>query len=326
MRKALLTLVMLGSLSTAAMAADVKLSGNFGYRFDSIEAGALPKSEADRLRAELIVDAKVNDKVKAVVGLSTGTFNSRWNDFGGNAGLKDVNLHLAYVEYAALDHVKVKLGKMHQPWATSSSLFFDRDVKPEGVAVSFDHGSGLFANVSSLKLVEGGALDDSRVQSLQVGLQKKIAGLDFKGGVALHDHQVKGAAADHNLQQVFGEVGTKFAGKPVVVFADYMKNDKAKTGDTALAYGVKFGSAKKAQEWDLAVFHQKVEANAQFGLWQDSDFAGGQGNSKGYGLTAGYVVADGWRVNAKYFDVERNITARKPEDYKRLQLDLNYMF
>ena len=76
-------------------------------------------------------------------------------------------------------------------------------------------------------------------------------------------------------------------------------------------------------KWDASVFHQKVEANAQYGLWHDSDFAGAQGNHKGYGLTAGYKVAKGWKVNAKYFDVERG--ANK-EDYKRLQLDLNYMF
>lgn len=322
MRKALLTLVMLGSLSTAAMAADAKLSGNFGYRFDSIEAGTAPKSEADRMRAELIVDAKVNDKVKAVVGLSTGSFNSRWNDFGGNAGLKDVNLHLAYVEYAAMDNVKVKLGKMHQPWATSSSLFFDRDVKPEGVAVSFDHGSGLFANASSLKLVEGGSNPDTRVQSLQVGLKKDLGALSFKGAAGIHNHPTIGGK-DVDLQQLFGEVGTKVAGIPVSGFVDYMKNDKAKTGDTALAYGVKFGHAKKPQQWDLAVFHQDVEANAQFDLWQDSDFAGAQGNHKGYGLVAGYVVADGWKFNAKYFDVERGASK---QDYKRLQLDLNYMF
>ena len=322
MRKALITLVRLGSLSTAAMAADTKVNGNFGYRFDSVEAGSAAKSEKDRMRAELVLESKVNDKVTAVVGFSTGTFNSRWNDMGENASLKNVDLHLAYVEYAALDHVKVKLGKMHQPWATSSSLFFDRDVKPEGVAVAFDNGSGLFANVSSLKLVEGGVADDSKVQSLQVGLHKKLGGLHLKGAVALHDHKIVGGA-DAKLQQVFGEVGTALAGKPVVAFVDYMKNDEAKTADTALAYGVKFGNAKKPQEWDLSVFHQEVEANAQYGLWHDSDFAGGQGNHEGLGLVAGYVVADGWKVNAKYFDVERG--ANK-EDYKRLQLDLNYMF
>jgi hypothetical protein len=109
----------------------------------------------------------------------------------------------------------------------------------------------------------------------------------------------------------------------VSAFVDYMKNDEAKTADTALAYGVKFGNAKKAQEWDVAVFHQEVEANAQYGLWHDSDFAGAQGNHEGLGLVAGYVVADGWKLNAKYFDVERGASK---EDYKRLQLDLMYQF
>lgn len=318
MRKALITLVMLGSLSTAALAQDVKINGNFGYRFNSVEAGTAPKSETDRMKAELVLTAKVNDKVTLVTGARTGSFNSPYDDFGGNADLKDVGLHLAYVEYAALDHVKVKLGKMHQPWATSSSLFFDRDVKPEGVAVSFDHGSGLFANVSSLKLVEGGAADDSKVQSLQVGLKKKVGPLALTGAAALHNHR-NVVGADVDLQQAFGEVGVKVAGLPVAGFVDFMRNDKANADNQALAYGVKVAKGK----WDASVFHQKVEANAQYGLWQDSDFSGAQGNHKGYGLTAGYKVAKGWKVNAKYFDVERGASK---EDYKRLQLDLNYTF
>jgi hypothetical protein len=318
MRKALMTLVMLGSLSTAALAQDVKIGGNFGYRFDSVEAGAAPKSEKDRIRAELLLNAKVNDKVTVVFGTRTGSFNSSWDDMGGNANMKDMGLHLAYVEYAAMDQVKVRLGKMHQPWASSPSLFFDRDIKPEGLAVAFAHKSGLFANASSLKIVEGGANDDAKVQSLQVGLKKDVGLLSLTGAAALHNHR-NVVGADVNLQQAFGEVGTKFAGLPVTAFVDFMRNDKANADNQALAYGVKVAKGK----WDASVFHQKVEANAQYGLWHDSDIAGAQGNHKGYGLTAGYVVAKGWKVNAKYFDVERG--ANK-EDYKRLQLDLNYMF
>lgn len=317
MRKALIALVMLGSLSTVAMAADVSLSGNFGYRHDSQEVGNAPKSDVDRTKAELLLDAKVNDKVTVVAGVRTGTFNSAYDDMGGNASLKDVGLHLAYVEYAAMDQVKVRLGKMHQPWASSSSLFFDRDVKPEGLAVAFTHGSGLFATASSLKIVEGGVNSDSRVQSLQVGLKKDVGALSLTGAATLHNHRNVGA--DVNLQQAFAEVGTKVAGLPVAGFVDFMRNDKANADNQALAYGVKVASGK----WDVSAFHQKVEANAQYGLWHDSDFAGAQGNHKGYGLTAGYKVAKGWKVNAKYFDVERGASK---EDYKRLLIDLNYMF
>jgi hypothetical protein len=318
MRKALITLVMLGSLSTAALAQDVKINGGFGYRFDSVEAGTAPKSDTDRMKAELVLNAKVNDKVTLVAGARTGTFNSAYDDFGGNAGLKDVGLHLAYVEYAAMDQVKVRLGKMHQPWAGSSSLFFDRDIKPEGLAVAFAHKSGLFANASSLKIVEGGANDDAKVQSLQVGLKKDVGPLSLTGAAALHNHR-NVVGADVNLQQAFGEVGTKFAGLPVTAFVDFMRNDKANADNQALAYGVKVAKGK----WDVSAFHQKVEANAQYGLWHDTDFSGAVGNHKGYGLTAGYRVAKGWKVNAKYFDVERG--ANK-ESHKRLLVDLNYMF
>jgi hypothetical protein len=318
MRKALITLVMLGSLSTAALAQDVKLNGGFGYRFDSVEAGTAPKSETDRMKAELLLTAKVNDKVTLVTGARTGTFNSAYDDMGGNAGLKDIGLHLAYVEYAAMDQVKVKLGKMHQPWATSSSLFFDRDVKPEGLAVAFAHKSGLFANASSLKIAEGSTADDARVQSLQVGLKKDLGPLSLLGAAALHNHRDI-AGPDVNLQQAMGEVGVKVAGLPVAGFVDFMRNDKANADNQALAYGVKIAKGK----WDVSAFHQKVEANSQYGLWHDSDFAGAQGNHKGYGLTAGYRVAKGWKINAKYFDVERG--ANK-QDYKRLMVDLNYMF
>jgi len=318
MRKALITLVMLGSLSTAALAQDVKINGNFGYRFDSVEAGTAPKSEKDRIRAELLLNAKVNDKTTLVFGTRTGTFNSSWDDMGGNADSKDMGLHLAYVEYAAMDQVKVRLGKMHQPWASSPSLFFDRDIKPEGIAVAFAHKSGLFANASSLKIVEGGANPDARVQSLQVGLKKDVGPLALTGAAALHNHR-NVVGADVNLQQAFGEVGVKVAGLPVAGFVDFMRNDKANADNQALAYGVKVAKGK----WDASVFHQKVEANAQYGMWHDSDIAGAQGNHKGYGLSAGYRVAKGWKVNAKYFDVERGASK---EDYKRLQLDLNYMF
>jgi len=308
----------LGSLSTAALAQDVKINGGFGYRFDSVEAGTAPKSDTDRMKAEFLLTAKVNDKVTLVTGARTGTFNSAYDDMGGNAGLKDIGLHLAYVEYAAMDRVKVRLGKMHQPWAGSSSLFFDRDIKPEGLAVAFAHKSGLFANASSLKIVEGGANDDAKVQSLQVGLKKEVGPLSLTGAAALHNHR-NVVGADVNLQQAFGEVGTKFAGLPVTAFVDFMRNDKANADNQALAYGVKVAKGK----WDVSAFHQKVEANAQYGLWHDTDFSGAVGNHKGYGLTAGYRVAKGWKVNAKYFDVERG--ANK-ESHKRLLVDLNYMF
>jgi hypothetical protein len=102
-----------------------------------------------------------------------------------------------------------------------------------------------------------------------------------------------------------------------------LKNSKASTGDKALAYGVKFGNAVNPKEWDVTFLRQKVEANAQYHLWQDSDFAGAQGNHQGTGVIVNYVYAKGWKVVGKYFDTERGVDK---ESYKRTQVDLNYSF
>jgi len=132
MYKAILASVILGSMSVA-QAADVKWSGDFGYRSDSLEIGNT-NSDRDRFRVGLVAKADVNDKTKVVVGVRTGSAKSSWNDMAGGS-LKTVDLNLAYVEYAAADNVKVTLGKMNQPWVTEG-LMFDGDIKPEGRSCS----------------------------------------------------------------------------------------------------------------------------------------------------------------------------------------------
>lgn len=320
--KAIMTLVMLG-LSTVALA-DVNLSGGFGYRYDSTEAGTAAAVTKDRVKAELAASAKINDQATAVIGLRTGSFNSVWDDVGngGSAGLKTVGLNLAYVDYAAFDGVKVTLGKFNQPWATSSSLFFDKDVKPEGLAVAYSNKSGLFANASSVTITEGGAAADSKVTSLQAGLKKNVLGYAVSGAVGLQDYSNTGAQ-QYKVQQAFVNVETKVAGKSVNLFVDTLKNSEASVGDKALAYGVKFGNAVNPKDWDVTVLRQKVEANAQYGLWQDSDIAGGQGNHEGTVVAGTYVVAKGWKLSGKYFDTERGVGK---ESYKRVLIDANYSF
>ena len=320
MQKAIITLVMLG-LSSVALA-DVAFNGSVGYRLQTTEAGTAAKTSTDRMKAELVASSKVNDKVNAVVGLRTGSVNSAYNDLGGNAGLKTVGLNLAYVEYAALSNVKVTLGKFNQPWATSSSLFFDRDVKPEGLAVAYTNKSGVFANASTLTINEGNATADTQVKSLQVGAKKDVLGYAVTGAVGLQDYAGTGATK-YTVQNAFVSVGTKVIGKPVNVFVDTLKNTKASTDDTALSYGVKFGNAVNPREWDVAVVREKVEANSQYGLWNDSDFAGGQGNYKGTAVAGNYVVDKGWKLVGKYFDSDRGVSK---EDFKRLQLDLTFSF
>ena len=324
MRKAILASVILSAMFSAAQAADVKLSGDFGYRNDDLEVGSV-NSNRDRLRLQLNATADVNDKTKVVFGVRTGSTKSSWNDIGEGNSLKNVGLNLAYVEYAAAPFAKVTLGKMNRPWA-SDALFFDNDIKPEGLAVAVKHDSGLFANAFKLKLSEGGTVKDSDLVGVQVGLKKNLMGLDVVAHGAMLKQEISsmvGAAVKHDQLLLGASAAKEVAGVPVKFFVEHLTNDEAKNNDTATAYGVTFGNAKKAGDWEVSVLKQDAEANALSVVWTDSDFGGEAALHDGTAIRAAYGVADGVLLRASLYDVEVGV---RPVDYKRAMLDLVFNF
>jgi len=323
MRKAILTFVILGTMFSVAQAADVKFGGGLGYRNDDLQLG-LTDSNRDRLRLQLKATADVNDKTKVVFGVRTGTTKSGWNDMGEGNSLKNVGLDLAYVEYAAAPFAKVTLGKMNRPWA-SDALFFDNDIKPEGLAVAMKHDSGLSASAFNLKLAEGGVAKDSDLVGLQVGLNKKLAGLDVAAHATTLKQEVKvgNAFVKHDQLILGASLKKDVAGVPVKLFVEQLTNDEAKTQDKATAYGVTVGNAKKAGDWEVSVLKQDAEANALSAVWTDSDVGGEATLHDGTAIRAAYGLADGWMVRGSLFDGE--VGAAKA-DYKRLMVDLVFAF
>jgi len=323
MRKAILASVILSAMFSVAQAADVKLSGDFGYRYDDLEVGTAD-SQRDRLRVNLKATADVNADTKVVVGLRTGSVKSSWNDMDGNS-LKNVAVNLAYVEYAAAPFAKVTLGKMNRPWA-SDALFFDNDIKPEGLAVAVKHDSGLFGGAFKLKLSEGVTAKDSDLVGVQVGLKKNLMGLDVVAHGAMLKQEISsmvGAAVKHDQMLLGASAAKEVAGVPVKFFVERLTNDEAKNNDTATAYGVTFGNAKKAGDWEVSVLKQDAEANALSVVWTDSDFGGEAALHDGTAIRAAYGVADGVLVRASLYDVEVGV---RPVDYKRAMLDLVFAF
>jgi len=323
MRKAILASVILGTMFSVAQAADVELGGDFAYRNDSLEVGPAD-STRDRFRAILKAEAKVDEKAKVVFGLRTGTVKSSWNDMGGGNSLKDVDLNLAYVEYAAAPFAKVTLGKQNRPWA-SNALFFDNDIAPEGLAVALKHDSGLSANVFKLKLAEGGVAKDSDLAGLQLSYKKNVLGFDVGTSAAILNQEVVLPTRTEKFDQLLLGVSAKkeVAGIPVTLFVEQLTNDEAKTLDKATAYGVTFGNAKKAGDWEVSVLKQKAEANALSAVWTDSDFGGEALIHDGTAIRAAYALTDGWKVRGSLYDVE---VGARPVDYKRLMVDLVFAF
>ena len=350
-----------------------KWKGDFRLRNENIDQEYAAGRNRDRIRVRMSAVAQVNDTIKAEVGFTT---TENGDARSGNQTLSDVNskkaidLDLAYVEWQPNALAKVTLGKMKYPWVTTSSYFFDKDVNPEGAAVALNHApTGIFANVFVADLVERSTAADSRMIGYQVGMKNRLTDdsnlttavgyFDHRfvmnygvtqsssaGGVFGNTTKTTGCvvvttclANDYDVINALAELNTKVAGFPVTAIVDWAKNDKAAKFETALAYGVTVGKASLPGSWEVGYLHQKVQKDALFGQWVDSDFGGGSTESQGHVFRGAYQIAKGWKVNATYFMNETNIdvattvalgnnvfTAVKGRGYDRLQLDLNYAF
>ena len=78
--------------------------------------------------------------------------------------------------------------------------------------------------------------------------------------------------------------------------------------------------------------YEKLEKNALFGQWVDSDFGGGNTDVKGHAIRAGYAPLKNTVLNLTYFINKINVdagvpnTANPERNYNRLQVDFNFKY
>jgi hypothetical protein len=138
----------------------ITLKGDLRYRYESINDDSKFDADKDnytrqrdRIRARIGADAKLNDNLKAGIGLSTGgsdpiSGNSTLTDGGAK---KEMRLDYGFFDYSFfLDkpyEVHGIAGKMKNPFITfPDDLSWDGDLNPEGLAVKSEWG-GDFATL-----------------------------------------------------------------------------------------------------------------------------------------------------------------------------------
>lgn len=235
--------------------------------------------------------------------------------------------------------------------------------------------NGVFAGVWYTRLAERSTSADSNLLGAQIGWRNDIAaGTRLTLAASYHDHSaVKGynavqdaalpanafgnstttaaeicrpgiatcIATDFDIAEAFAEIAFTVGGRPLSFMVDYAQNtaeDITGTGaglDTAYSGGVQYGRVANAHSWELGLLYQKLENNALYGQWIDSDFGGGVTGTEGFVFKGGYGFGRNFRVNATYFfndqniDLPTTITGVGPvtdRKYRRLQLDLNMSF
>jgi hypothetical protein len=348
--------------------------GDFRYRNENIEQQYTADRNRDRIRVRAGFVAKVNDTVKTEIELSTSEGTTVIADGGdprssnqtltnGNSR-KAVYVDLAYAEWQPNADWKFTAGKMKYPWVRAGqSVFFDGDVNPEGLAVNFAHGD-FFASSFYNILEERSAAGESTMTGMQAGWKPLLGPGRLTLGASYFDaHSVQNRApaysaangnttkntgcfgggtgclaSDYNLMEVFAEYGfTAIAGRPLSLYVDYVKNDKAINSlDTAYSAGVLYGKASDPHTWEVGFYYAQVEKDALYGEYIDSDWGAGNTDGKGSVLKFGYAFAKNWTLNSTYFLNKTNMDVAASgtgvpagtfnRDYKRLQVDLNFKY
>jgi hypothetical protein len=328
---------------------------------------AVDEQTRQRIRARFAMTAKINDTLSGTIGLATNGGNNDPRATNQTLGegwtRKGVALDLAYVDWKPTGSFGMSFGKMPQPWYKVSGYFFDGDINPEGVSARYATGP-FFANAYGMWLSERSTLADTTLVGGQLGLTGQVGPAKLTGAVGYFDvgaaegqttvtnstlgctanpvffggstngntTRVNGRgctvlANDFNMIEALGQAEFTVANQPLQVWAQYIQNNEADYLDTGWLAGFNWGKAGNPQTFEFGYAYGKIEKDAQFGQFVDSDFGGGVTDVDGSIFKIGYAPAKNWLLNGTYFMNKRFVDAGAEDlSYDRYQIDLNWKF
>jgi hypothetical protein len=292
--------------SATVWAGEVNFTGDVRLRHEIIDdATTTTQVTRQRVRARVNAEAVVSEDTVVGIGLATGDANRRSTNqtLGGTFSSKGINLDTAYIGTKVLG-ADVLLGKFKNPLVTQSELFWDSDVRPEGVVVSYDLKD--FTLSGAYLVTEDNATDDEALALGQISFSNELLEVSASYTASVN------AAVNARYIGVNGMWVKPILG--LQPFGEYVINHEATTDDTAWLVGVKT-SYKKL---DISYAYREVEANSVNALLTDSYFGNGT-DVKGSELNLTYAF-NNLKLEATYFDAINGLT--NGTDYDRFQFDL----
>jgi len=339
-------------MAAVSWAERIRWSGDFRYRYETIDVENTDSRNRSRIRARTHLEADLSPTLQVGIGLATGGDDpvSSNQTIGGGGSSKDIKLDLAYFDWSGLTDTHIIGGKMKNFLIRpgKKGLRWDGDWRPEGLGVIWDNDF-MFAQALGTWL-EGDSKNGTEFAwAAQAGFNFNtgdfgkmklgggytvfnIAGRtpiygdpdDFYGNTWVRNPitGLREFAYDYHNWELFAEWQiSKFN-----LFANYTVNTEVDENDTGYLLGFKYGSAKDKGTWDFTYFYERLEADATVGLLADSDFGGGGTNAKGHVFSGTYAFHKSWNFKATYFLNKILLDSDDPQDFDRLQLDLNFKF
>jgi hypothetical protein len=355
-------------------ASRVTVTGDMRYRYEYISddtvsnAAGLKTADRtrDRVRARLNVVAKATDTINVGIGFATtegGDPRSSNQSLTNTFSRKALDLDLAYFDWKFASWGNLIGGKMRQPFVKGAqNLFWDNDINPEGMAVTFNRGiwfgSAYNFWLNEVSGAENTQTSDPMMHGVQIGARLPVAsstltlaahyydlsaskgprpGAPLFGGAANGNTTITvgtntGLAFDYEVIDGLIQFDTTLGSRPFQVWGEYANNQGPDDLNTAWSAGLLFGRAQNAGTWEVGAMYQSMEKDALFAQLIDSDFAAGLSDNEGFVFRFGYAPVRNWALNATYFlnkrnvDVAQNAFSGTEVDYDRLQLDFNVRF
>ena len=327
----------------------IDFNGDIRLRYEGIDEQFESNRDRTRFRTRFGFTAKVRDDVKVILQLATGGDNpvSTNQTIDDGFSRKDIRLDLAYVDWKVNDSLTVNAGKMKNPLfrAGKAPLIWDGDLNPEGFAAKYKSGK-FFATAAGFSVEERSSSDDSLLYAVQGGMKFPVGESNLTAGVGyfaytdtignspFYNGNPRGNTVDlagdyiydYKNTEVFAQLDAKVGDWPLQVFAHFTQNGEVSVEDTAYAFGVNLGSAKKPGEMQFGWTYQDLEADAVIGTYSDSDFGGSGTDSKGHVLKAKYAIDEKIFLGATFFVNEIDRFQGTEHDYNRIQIDLEFKF
>ncbi|PHS17056.1 MAG: hypothetical protein COA86_10360 [Kangiella sp.] len=336
--------------SKTSLSDRISFKVDFRERYEIIDQEGIEERDRNRLRLRASMKMQVDDSLSFTLGMATGgddpVSTNQTLDTGSST--KDIRLNLAHFDYKFNDSLSLTGGKMNNPFYKpgKTPAFWDSDLTPEGFALKFKSGNtkGVLVGFS---LEERKADSDTYMLGGQIthdfkmsDSSKLIAGVGYynytnlQGFGTLYDSKPRGNSVDangnylidFNIAEFLVEFKTKVGGQPLSFFGNLHKNTAADDLDTSIVYGVNYGKVKAPGSWKVGLSFIDNEADSVIGLFNDSDFAGGNTDSKGFLLKYGYGIKKNLSFGLAYISSEFGQSQTEQTEYNRLQLDLKMKF
>jgi hypothetical protein len=327
---------------------------DFRFRYDyqhfnrsPLIGGDPPDRNRVRIRARFGFLYEVNDNTLIGFGLASGgedpiSSNQTLTD---TFTRKPLDLDLAFAQHTFFDDkLAAWLGKFENPYFQVSPLIFDVDLRFEGAALQgvapLNSSTNVFANAGGYVLDE---FEDSPRDAYLLGGQAgaEVGSKDVSkvtGAVGYYNFEDTGeideteftsntentfdSVINPNVSVEFYDLGGLYAS----LYGDYVNNTSADTDETGWLAGVVLGKEEieNLGDWQIGGTYRRLEANASFDEFPESDFRSGGTNVKGW--TTGYEIGlgSGFSQRTTFFDASQVDGPTAGE--RRVQVDLLYKF